>query len=100
MLTGSSSRLDWTGSAAGRSFTAGIPPQEFVEYGLARREPQRAWRPGLLFQISQIACLDASTADVDGGYYEAGLSSSGNMYHVERRHGEWVVTKNTMHWIS
>ena len=55
---------------------------------------------GLIFRISRIAWLDASTADVDGGYYEGGLSSSGNTYHVERHDGKWLVTKNTMHWIS
>ena len=55
---------------------------------------------GLIFNITQIAWLDANTAEVDGGYYEAGLSSSGNTYRVERRDGKWVVTKNTMHWIS
>lgn len=55
---------------------------------------------GLIFNITQIAWLDANTAEVDGGYYEAGLSASGNTYRVERRDGKWVVTKNEMHWIS
>lgn len=55
---------------------------------------------GLIFDITRIAWLDANTADVDGGYYEAGLSASGNTYRVERRDGKWVVTKNEMHWIS
>ncbi|MCL2647983.1 MAG: hypothetical protein FWD61_13380 [Phycisphaerales bacterium] len=55
---------------------------------------------GLLFTISDITWLNDNTADVDGGYYEANLSSSGNTYRVERRDGKWIVTKNTMHWIS
>jgi hypothetical protein len=55
---------------------------------------------GLIFDVTRIAWLDANTADVDGGYYEAGLSSSGNTYRVERREGKWIVTKNEMHWIS
>ena len=55
---------------------------------------------GLIFHIDDITWLDDNTADVDGGYYEAGLSSSGNTYRVERRDGKWVVIKDTMHWIS
>ncbi|MFT3788752.1 MAG: hypothetical protein QM770_21715 [Tepidisphaeraceae bacterium] len=55
---------------------------------------------GLIFNITSIAWLDANTADVQGGYYEAGLSASGNTYRVERRGGKWVVTHNKMHWIS
>jgi len=55
---------------------------------------------GLIFRISSIKWLDANTAEVEGGYYEAGLSSSGNVYRVERRSGKWSVTKDEMQWIS
>ena len=55
---------------------------------------------GLIFRISSIKWLDPNTAEVEGGYYEAGLSSSGNVYRVERRGGPWFVTKSEMRWIS
>ena len=55
---------------------------------------------GLIFRISSIKWLDANTAEVDGGYYEAGLSASGNIYRVERRVGKWFVARDEMRWIS
>lgn len=55
---------------------------------------------GLIFYITRIAWLDANTAEVDGGYYEAGLSASGHTYRVERHNGKWVVTNDQMHWIA
>ena len=44
--------------------------------------------------------IDDDTVDADGGYYEGIMSSSGNTYRVVRRNGKWVVTRDTMHWIS
>jgi hypothetical protein len=32
--------------------------------------------------------------------FEAGLSSSGNVYVLERRSGGWRVVGDTMRWIS
>jgi hypothetical protein len=55
---------------------------------------------GLLFRIDGIAFKNARHATVNGGYYEAGLSASGNIYTVERRVTGWVVTKDQMMWIS
>jgi hypothetical protein len=37
---------------------------------------------------------------VYGGIYEAGLSSSGNLYTVVRKSGKWVVAKDEMQWMS
>jgi hypothetical protein len=55
---------------------------------------------GLKFRISSVKWLDADTAEVQGGYYEGGLSSSGNVYRVERHGGKWSVTKDEMRYIS
>jgi hypothetical protein len=55
---------------------------------------------GLIFKVGEIQWIDKNTVDVEGGYYEAGLSASGNIYRVERKSGKWIVTKDTMHWIS
>jgi hypothetical protein len=38
--------------------------------------------------------------DVEGGYYEGNLSSSGNFYRVERKAGVWVVTDDKVQWVS
>ncbi|MEO7110270.1 MAG: hypothetical protein ABI183_07535 [Polyangiaceae bacterium] len=55
---------------------------------------------GLIFRIDRIAFKDTRHATVNGGYYEAGLSASGNIYRVERKANGWVVTKDEMTWIS
>ena len=55
---------------------------------------------GLIFGVTHVAWLDDSTAEVEGGYYEAGLSASGNTYRVKRTNGVWKVTDDRMKWIS
>jgi hypothetical protein len=55
---------------------------------------------GLIFRATTIKQLGEDKVEVDGGYYEAGLSSSGNTYAVARKDHEWVVTKDEMRWIS
>ena len=55
---------------------------------------------GLAFRIDSIKLTDADHATVTGGYYEAGLSASGNVYTLERVSGTWTVTKDEMTWIS
>ena len=55
---------------------------------------------GLAFRIDSLSWTDADHATVTGGYYEAGLSASGNVYSLERKNGKWTVTKDAMQWIS
>ncbi len=55
---------------------------------------------GLIFRAMRVRWVDAETAEVEGGYYEAGRSSSGNRYRVQRQHGAWVVVRDTLLWIS
>jgi hypothetical protein len=55
---------------------------------------------GLAFRVDSLRQLDRDHAVVEGGYYEAGLSASGNTYTLERQNGAWVVTKDVMNWIS
>ena len=46
---------------------------------------------GVLFHIDRIRPIDADTFDVDGGYFEAGLSASTNSYRVRRLGEGWKV---------
>jgi len=55
---------------------------------------------GLIFRVTQVLWLDKDTADVEGGYYEAGLSASGNTYRMKRAGSLWKVTDDRMNWIS
>jgi hypothetical protein len=55
---------------------------------------------GLIFRIETVKFKDGHHATATGGYYEAGLSASGNVYTLELRKTKWVVTKDQMMWIS
>jgi hypothetical protein len=57
-------------------------------------------REGLIFHVAGMRWVSDAKVEVDGGYYEAGLSASGNTYTVVKRHGKWIVSKDTMHWIA
>jgi hypothetical protein len=54
----------------------------------------------LIFEVRAIRRPSPSTAEADGGYYEAGESASGNEYQLELRGSRWVVVKDTRRWIS
>lgn len=55
---------------------------------------------GLILQIENIRWITEEKVEVDGGYFEAGDSSSGNTYYLEKQKGRWIVIKDGMHWIS
>ncbi|MGO8925829.1 MAG: hypothetical protein ACLQU3_02885 [Limisphaerales bacterium] len=55
---------------------------------------------GLIFNVTSIKWSSDTEVEVEGGYYEAGLSASGNIYTVKKEKGKWKVTKDKMGWIS
>ena len=55
---------------------------------------------GLLFRIESIGEISADEVEVRGGYFEAGLSASGNVYTLKRIGGNWVVIQDLLLWIS
>ncbi|RMG51792.1 MAG: hypothetical protein D6723_10040 [Acidobacteria bacterium] len=55
---------------------------------------------GLIFWIATIRWVNDEEVEVEGGYYEAGTSASGNLYRVVREHGRWVVKQDKLLWIS
>ncbi len=57
-------------------------------------------RTGLIFTISAVKCSSETSCEVEGGYFESGTSSSSNTYYLEKHDGNWVVTRDVMHWIS
>lgn len=54
---------------------------------------------GLLFNVSSIIA-GGDTAQVEGGYFEGGLSASGNTYYLRRVNSSWSVEYDILHWIS
>ncbi|MFO0726111.1 MAG: hypothetical protein U1E65_20175 [Myxococcota bacterium] len=57
-------------------------------------------KKGLVFNIEAIRKQGPDSAEVDAGYYEAGLSASGETLTLERQNGVWVVTADRRRWIS
>jgi hypothetical protein len=55
---------------------------------------------GLKFRIRSIKLLDKNNIEIEGGYYEGSLSSSGNTYQLKKQSGVWKVISDKMNWIS
>jgi|GEM_PF-3594813 len=55
---------------------------------------------GLLFWIDSMSEINDGKVEVRGGYFEAGLSASGNVYTLEQTNGVWKVVKDVLLWIS
>jgi len=55
---------------------------------------------GLIFRVDSIRRTGHDTAEIEGGYFETGLSASGNVYELVKENNRWVVKKDTMKWIS
>ena len=55
---------------------------------------------GLIFRVRNIEWKSDTEVDVKAGYYEHGLSASGNTYTLKKEKGKWKVTKDKMDWIS
>ena len=55
---------------------------------------------GLIFRIESITFQSDEEVEVRGGYFEGGLSASGNIYTVKKVQGVWQVTKDELQWIS
>jgi hypothetical protein len=55
---------------------------------------------GLIFRIGAITWRSSTEATAQGGYYEGGVSASGNVYQVRRQGSAWIVTEDKQLWIS
>ena len=55
---------------------------------------------GLVFRVKSIKWISQTDAEVVGGYFEDGLSASGNTYTVIKTQGKWKVSKAKTNWIS
>ena len=55
---------------------------------------------GFILQVRRIEWKSDTGVDVKGGYYEHGLSSSGNTYTLIKEKGKWKVTNDKMNGIS
>ena len=81
------------------------PSPEFLDRFAGNEPPVRPGSgfeigKGLRFRVDTIEWRDDGSVKVTGGYFEAGLSSSGNVYTVEPDGDGWEVTADEMEWIS
>lgn len=57
-------------------------------------------KPALMLNVGKVNWVAKDEAVVDGGYYENGLSASGNTYHLKKVSGVWQVVQNQLNWIA
>ena len=61
---------------------------------------KRTGEQGLLFRVTNIKWKSDTEVEVEGGYYEAGLSASGNLYTLKKEQGKWKVVNDKLVEIS
>ena len=84
-------------------FTDNVPPvKPFSKctYSISGVFDKESGERGLLFHVGEIKWNADDQVQVEGGYYEAGLSASGNTYYLKYMDGQWTVIRDVMHWIS
>jgi len=55
---------------------------------------------GLIFNVTSLRWISDTEVEAEGGYYEAGLSSSGNIYTLKKDNGKWKMTRDKLVEIS
>jgi len=95
----------------------GDPSEDFIErfsdqkpivlpYSLAEASADKGVRHkktkgrGLIFSIDKIKWVSDTEVKVSWGYYEAGLSASGNTATLKLKEKGWTVIDDQMQWIS
>jgi hypothetical protein len=61
---------------------------------------KRTGKRGVVFRVRTIKWVSETEVDVVGGYFEDGLSASGNTYTVIKTQGKWTVSEAKTNWIS
>lgn len=54
----------------------------------------------IVHYVTDLSCDSPVRCTARGGYLEGNMSASGNRYELERRSGRWLVTADTIEWIS
>ena len=63
------------------------------------RDPGTGERGAILY-LKALRWKSSSKAELDGGYWEGGLSSSGDTYFLRKKGSAWSVVKEKTHWVS
>lgn len=55
---------------------------------------------GIELKLGKITWLSSNEVKIEGGYYEANESGSGNTYRLRKAGGKWEVVDDQLDWIS
>jgi hypothetical protein len=55
---------------------------------------------GVLFRAGPITVIDSTHAEIEAGYFMAGLGASGDTLQLQKSDGLWIVTKDMVRWIA
>lgn len=86
-----------------KRFQGHKPPVKKVSQAIASVEgviDKDTGERGLIFRVTRIEWKSEVEVEVEGGYFESGLSASGNIYLVRQEGEKWVVKEDRMLWIS
>lgn len=92
------------GEALLRRFAGHTPPVKRASEARHARNSaiydRQTRQRSLIFEVGPIQWIDKETVEIEAGYYEGNLSSSGNTYRLKRQKGKWKVVSDVMEWIS
>jgi len=79
-----------------------IPVRKVSEctYGTSGVRDTKTGEVGLIFYVDTITWMSDTEVTVEGGYYEASESATGNTYRLVRNGSQWIATEATMDWIA
>jgi hypothetical protein len=83
-----------------KDHTPPVKPVSQCEHSMGGVYDRETGKRGLIFYVTDVQIISDTEATASGGYYEGGLSSSGNSYHLTKVRGAWKVTADQMGWIS
>lgn len=55
---------------------------------------------GIELKLGKITWLSSNEAKIEGGYYEANESGSGNTYRLRKTGKQWEVVDDLLNWVS
>ena len=86
-----------------KRFAGNKPPVKMVSECHAPADKgvvdKKSGERGLIFNTGAIKWISDTEAEMEGGYYEGVLSSSGSTYYLKKVDGKWKVIKDELHWI-
>ncbi|HUL29980.1 MAG TPA: hypothetical protein VLZ03_05945 [Thermodesulfobacteriota bacterium] len=65
--------------------------------GLSGVKDRDTGQAGVIFYLSNVKWLSDAEVEVEGAYFQSGVTSSRSTFHLTKKNDKWVVTKETRH---